>query len=75
MVHQPASPSIWPAVHSLRWVYPHIQGRHCGAYVGAVEEIVCVSVADGGDGCVLPSSLCKYTLKKGDLFVLNWARV
>ena len=27
-----------------------------------------------GDGCVLASTLCKYTLRKGDLFVLSWAR-
>ena len=28
-----------------------------------------------GDGCVLASTLCKYDLRKGDLFVLNWVRV
>ena len=28
-----------------------------------------------GDGCVWASSLCKYDLRKGDLFVLSWARV
>ena len=28
-----------------------------------------------GDECVLVSTLCKYDLKKGDLFVLSWARV
>ena len=28
-----------------------------------------------GDGCVLASTLCKYDLRKGDLFVLCWARV
>ena len=28
-----------------------------------------------GDGCDLPSTLCKYDLRKGDLFVLSWARV
>ena len=27
------------------------------------------------DGCVLVSTLCKYDLRKGDLFVLSWARV
>ena len=27
-----------------------------------------------GDGCVLASTLCKYALRKGDLFVLSWAR-
>ena len=30
---------------------------------------------NGGDGCVLRSTLCKYTLRKSDLFVLSWARV
>ena len=28
-----------------------------------------------GDGCVLASTLCKCDLRKGDLFVLSWARV
>ena len=28
-----------------------------------------------GDGCVLASTLCKYDLRKGDLFVMSWARV
>ena len=28
-----------------------------------------------GDGCVLTSTLCKYDLRKEDLFVLSWARV
>ena len=26
------------------------------------------------DGCILASTLCKYDLRKGDLFVLSWAR-
>ena len=52
-------------------VCPQIQGRQCGAYVGAVEEVmcvVCVDVTEGhsGDGCVLASILCKYDLRKGD---------
>ena len=29
----------------------------------------------GGGGCDLASTLCKYDLRKGDLFVLRWARV
>ena len=35
--------------------------------MGAVEEIVCVGVADGhsGAGCDLVSTLCKYDLRKG----------
>ena len=28
-----------------------------------------------GDGCDLAPTLCKYDLRKGDLFVLSWARV
>ena len=28
-----------------------------------------------GDGCDLASTLCKYYLRKEDLFVLSWARV
>ena len=28
-----------------------------------------------GDGCVLASTLCKYDLRKRDLFVLSWAMV
>ena len=28
-----------------------------------------------GDGCVLSSTLCKYDLRKGDLFVLSRASV
>ena len=28
-----------------------------------------------GEICVLASTLCMYDLRKGDLFVLSWARV
>ena len=28
-----------------------------------------------GDVCLFPSTLCRYDLRKGDLFVLGWARV
>ena len=28
-----------------------------------------------GDECNLASTLCKYDLRKGDLFVLSWTRV
>ena len=28
-----------------------------------------------GDGCELASTLCKYDLRRGDLFALSWARV
>ena len=28
-----------------------------------------------GDGCDMASTLCKYNLRKGDLYVLSWSRV
>ena len=74
VVHQPASPSIWPAVQSLQRGLSTNPGRQCGAYVGAVEEMMSRR-GNSGDGCVLASTLCKYDLRKGDLFVLSWARV
>ena len=45
--------------------------------MGAVEEmmcVVCVSVQRGhsGDECDLTSTLCKYDVRKGDLFVMSW---
>ena len=50
--------------------------------MGAVEDmmwVVCVSVTlqrgHSGDGCDLASTLGKYDLRKGDLFVLSWAKV
>ena len=46
--------------------------------MGAVEQMLCVWMLQrghSGDGCVLASTLCKYDLRKGDLFVLSWARV
>ena len=30
---------------------------------------------NSGDGCDLTSPLCKYDLRKGDLFVLSWAKI
>ena len=39
-----------PAVQSLRRVCPQIQGRQCGAYVGAVEEMMCVVCVDVTEG-------------------------
>ena len=48
--------------------------------MGAVEEIVCVmcvGVAEGhsGAGCDWVSTLCKYDLRKGDLYVLGWGSI
>ena len=62
-------PTYTPHCHPC----PQIQGWQCGAYVGAVEDRVCVWVlkrGHSGDGCDLASTLCKY-----DLFVLSWPRV
>ena len=42
--------------------------------MGAVEEMM-LQRGHSGDGCVLASTLCKYDLRKGDLFVLSWERV
>ena len=35
----------------------------------------CYRGGHSGDGCVLASTLCKHTLRKGDLFVLSCARL
>ena len=40
--------------------------------------MMCVCVlqrGNSGEGCVLASTLCKYTLRNCDLFVMSWARV
>ena len=48
--------------------------------MGAVEEMMscrvcgCYRGGHSGDGCVLASTLCKYDLRKGDLFVLSWGK-
>ena len=36
---------------------------------------VCECEGHSGDGCDLASTMCKYDLRKGDLFVLSWATV
>ena len=41
--------------------------------MGAVEDMICVVMGHRGNGCDLASILCKYDLRKGDLFVLSWA--
>ena len=47
--------------------------------MGEVIEMMCVVCVfqrgHSGDGCDLASTLCKYDLRKGGLFVLSWARV
>ena len=49
--------------------------------MGAIEELMCIvcvwllHMGHSGDGSDLASTLCKYDFRKGDLFVLSWARV
>ena len=46
--------------------------------VGGVRCVSCVRMlqrGNSGDGCDLASTVCKYDMRKGDLFVLSWARV
>ena len=50
MVHQPASPSICPAVQSLRRGLSTNTGVQCGASVGEVEEMMCVVRVDVKEG-------------------------
>ena len=42
-------PSVQQCSHS-GGVCPQIQGRQCGAYVGAVEEMMCVVCVDVTEG-------------------------
>ena len=74
VVHQPASPSIWPAgsAHKSRgdnvvriWVQLK---RLCVSCVWMLQR------GHNGDVCVLASTLCKYDLRKGDVFVLSCAK-
>ena len=65
VVHQPASPSIWPAVQSLR--------RGMSTNPGVTMWLLLKSRECYR--CDLASTLCKYDLRKDDLFVLSWARV
>ena len=39
--------------------------------------VVCVSVTkgDSGNGCDVASTLCRYDLRRDNVFVLSWARV
>ena len=61
----PASPSIWPAVQSLRLSLP----TNLGVSMWVQLNSRCVSVLQrghSGDRCVVASTLCKYDLRKGD---------
>ena len=59
VVNQPASPSIWPAVQSLRRGLPTNPGVQCGAYVGAVEEMMCVVYVSVTKGAHKPLQIIK----------------
>ena len=50
-------------------VHMWVQLKRCVSCVWMLQR------GHSGDGCVLASTLCKYDLRKGDLFVLSWARV
>ena len=70
-----ASSSITPAgsVHksmgdSVMRIWVQLK-RWCVSCVWVLQR------GHSGDGCDLASTLCKYDLRKGDLFILNWARV
>ena len=68
-----ASSDVTPArsVHKSRGdnvVRMRVQLKMCVVYVS-------VTKGHSGDVCDLASTLYKYQLRKGDLFVLSWARV
>ena len=70
-----ASSSITPAgsihksrSHSAVRMWVHLK-RWCVSCVWVLHR------GHSADGCDLASTLCKYDLRKGDLFVLSWARV
>ena len=83
VVHQPASPSIWPAVPSLRRGLSTNPVDTPWCVCGEVQEMMCVVCEsatlgmawDSGDACDLSSTLCKYNMRKGDLFFLRWAMI
>ena len=75
----PASLSLYLAISSI----PSSGSAHKSSGENMVRTWVqlkrwCVWMLQkghSGDGCVLASTLCKYDLRKGDVFVLSWARV
>ena len=72
LVHQTAYLSITPAgsVHKSR-------GDSVARMLVQLKRwcVWLLKMGHSGDGCDLVSNLCKYDLRKGDLFVLRWARV
>ena len=53
--------------HVLR-IWVQLKRRYV-LYVGVLQR------GHSGDGCDWGTILCKYDMRKGDLFVLSWARV
>ena len=54
VIHQPASPAIWPAVQSLRRGLSTNSGVTMGClYVCAVEDMMCVVCVDVTEGIVV----------------------
>ena len=45
--------------------------------ISMTDSMVCIcgQLKRCGDGCAEASILCRYNMRKGDLFVLSWARV
>ena len=63
----PASNSITPVVY--------VRKSRGDSVVCMWAQLKRWGVGNSDDGCALASTLCKYDLRKGDLFVLSWARV
>ena len=69
VVHQPASPFIWPAVPSLQRCLSTNPGGDNVVRMWVQLKRWCVGVLQrghSGDGCDLASNLRKYGLRKGD---------
>ena len=79
VVHQPVCLFIWPAVPSLQHGLSTNPGVvnvvHMWMQLKRLYKLCVLQRGQSGDGCDLASTLCKYDLRKDDLFVLSWARV
>ena len=58
-------------------ISPQIRRRQSWLHVCAGQKVLCVCLQRGQYGvvCVFASTLCKYDLSKGDLFILSLAMV
>ena len=75
VVHQPAYHSIWPAGSAHKSSGDNVVRMWVQLKRWCVSCVWMLQRWHSGDGCVLASTLCKYDLRKGDFFVLSWARV